>query len=87
MIKVEFLDNNRKALVIMNDKTDEIMLFSYETHICTVKNCEIVELTHYWDYSRTTLKHLKQFLDNHYFNDKYINKKDFEERMKKKGLI
>lgn len=87
MIEVKYLDNSKKALMITNYDTDEIMLFSYETHICTVRYCNIIVLTEYWDYSRTTLKHLKQFLDNHYFNDKYINKKDFEERMKKKGLI
>lgn len=87
-IKVEALDKSKKAIMVTNYETDEIALFSYETHICTVKNCNIVELTTYWDYSKTTLKHLKVFLDKRcHFNDKYINKKDFEKRMKERGLL
>jgi hypothetical protein len=42
-------------------KDGEIRFYSYDTLICVVKGNEI-RFTSYWDYSATTLRHLKEFL-------------------------
>lgn len=56
---------NGKALVVMTDSA--VALFSYETLIAEVPtlrgyNATIVYLTESFDYSPTTLKHLREFL-------------------------
>lgn len=38
-------------------------LFSYDTAIMTVANGEITNVTVNWDYSKTTGKHLNEFLE------------------------
>ena len=50
-----------KAYVISNNKF--ISLYSYNTFIIAIDR-ESKELiySHYWDYSQTTLRHLKEFL-------------------------
>ncbi len=49
---------NKAVVEITNN---EIILFSYNTKIATIKNNELT-LTSYYDYSATTLRHLKEFL-------------------------
>lgn len=87
-IRIEYLDKSNKALVVENEATNEYILFSYDTQICVVKYGKIIRVTKFWNYSRTTLKHLNLFLRNYgNTNNQYNNKKDFEKRMKERGLI
>lgn len=55
---------------------DEITFFSYETKICILKAGKIVFLAK-WDYSNTTSKYFKQFLDI-FSLEEYKDKKTFE---------
>lgn len=64
-----------------------ITLFSYNTKIATLhvmtelnglESYQWLELTKSWDYSRTTLKHFKNFINN-YTQFRYTTKKGFED--------
>ena len=50
-----------KAIIEIDDETNEYTLYSYGTKICSIKNNVI---TKYWDnYSVTTMKHINSFLE------------------------
>lgn len=72
-----------KNQFIIEDK-GKIILQSYDSFICELKIREIqgnkiVKLGKNWNYSRTTLKYLKQFLEEYLWDTPYTTKKDFEE--------
>ena len=48
-----------KAIVV--ERGDEVYLNSYETLVCTV-NGDQFKFTYYSDYSKTTIKHVNEFL-------------------------
>ena len=48
-------------VVVFQDNLDQI-LFSYDTKIATIDSCDIVTLTKQYRASRTTMKHLIDFL-------------------------
>lgn len=64
-------------------------LFSYDTHIITVEGNEgIVEVTHYWDYSNTTSKHLNLFLKEvGYDEEANMTRAQKRKLFEEKGLI
>lgn len=79
-IRVEYFYNRgtnpvANQVVVING--DEITFFSYNTKICVLKDGYIVFLDKY-DFSRTTKKYFKQFLDR-YSKDKCLPKKEFEQ--------
>ncbi len=78
---MQILDNKNNMLIL--DNGDFIDFISYTTHIARYhKPKQILALNeNYWDYSQTTLKQLKSFI-NLYTNFKYITKKDFETEIK-----
>lgn len=52
---------NNKAIIEIDNDTNEYTLYSYETKICSIKNNVI---TKYWDnHSNTTMKHINSFLE------------------------
>lgn len=80
MLKMKSLDASRKAIVITDDCDDSSMLFSYDIFICKLVSGQLVQISDCWDYSRTTMKHLKMFIDE-YARFAYVNKKEFERRI------
>lgn len=74
---MEVLENKNNLLI---SKIDNIIYFtSYKTTICKyntiTKKININAM--FWDYSQTTLKQLKHFINN-YTDFNYENKKQFE---------
>lgn len=86
-------DFYKKAYILTNE--DFIKLYSYNTFILAIdrKNKRII-YSNYWDYSQTTLKHLKEFLQQNigFFNHNNIifkdfTKKEIEKTLKKYGIM
>lgn len=48
--------------------------FSYGTLIAKIENNKVILDSYYWDYSKTTLKWLKVFLNRDYMSKKDIQK-------------
>ena len=74
------LESKNNLVIIRED--EKTSLYSYKTWIATF-NSETKELqlnNIYWDYSRTTLKQLKDFI-NYYTCYTYASKKDFTQYM------
>ena len=66
----------KKAYVV--DYGDEYVLYSYDTNIASVnKQTNKISFSEYWDYSQTTLRHLKEFLRQ--YADKFWNIEDIRE--------
>ena len=62
-------NNGRKSFygkAIVKEDNGEKRLYSYDTLVCTIKDGE-VHLTSDWDYSATTLTHLRSFLQKEGF--------------------
>ncbi len=75
MVKVEnFMHINQ--FVIYTDRG--VVFQSYNSFICEIEYGEITKIGYNWNYSRTTTKHLKWFLDKYVYNNPYTTKKDFE---------
>lgn len=78
-IRVEYFYNrgtNPVANQVAIINGDEITFFSYDSKICILKAGKIVFLDK-WDYSQTTTKYFKQFLDR-FSLEEYKDKKSFE---------
>lgn len=58
-----------------------IKFISYTTHIATIENGKVSLNYYYWDYSRTTLKYLCQFLRQCGWHE-IKGKKDVEKMIK-----
>lgn len=74
---MEILENEKNLTIIENE--GQIVLFSYNSKIATFykgTKSQWLGLTDKWDYSQTTLKHLKHFINN-YTCYNYESKKDF----------
>lgn len=56
----------RNAYVIDNTEMDEIILQSYNSTVAIYdKEAKILTLGRHWDYSVTTIKHIRQFLNEY----------------------
>lgn len=89
MIKVEQFHNKNQFVVFSDNK---IFFQSYSSCIALIDENVELSLYQHWYYSKTTLKHLKFFLEEYNWNGKeYIN---FDKPIKlqldkliKKGII
>lgn len=77
---MDILENNTNKLILQDN--DGLKFYSYKSLIAIYTNRTIrygcnLYLTKKWDYSKTTLKQLKSFIDE-YTNIKYIDKKHIE---------
>ena len=78
-MRVEQLENKNQFVIYYKNNYTEIVVFqSYRTIIAIYYpyEKELFINWHYWDYSKTTSKHLKIFI-NDYTIYKYDNKKQF----------
>lgn len=84
---MEILENSKNYLIMKNNEVLEF--WSYETKIATFnKKTSILKLnSKKWDFSQTTLKQLKRFINSYIEKDYYLNRKDFEKRIHKNGNI
>ena len=74
-----------KAEYFKNDKGD-IVLHSYGTPVCRVNANGDVFFYSAWDYSQTTLRHVKEFL--YQFTDLNVNSKaDIEKYIKENNAL
>ena len=62
-MRVKRLNNNNEII----QTNDEIVFISYESVIAILKN-GVLTLGNDWDYSKTSLKYLYQFLDMYYIS-------------------
>ena len=63
-----------------------VIFQSYKSNIAYIKNEGILEIGKDWDYSQTTSKYLKQFV-NKYTNFIYKDRKSFEKEIKENDKI
>lgn len=78
---MEILENE-KNLTIVRDK-DTFYLFSYNSKIAVyLSNMKYLDIGKNWDYSQTTLKHLKHFI-NTYTAYTYDTKTQFKALIEK----
>lgn len=61
----------------------KVVFQSYDSFICEIQVREIqgnriIKVGKNWDYSRTTMKYLKWFLEEYLWDSPYTSKKDFE---------
>lgn len=82
---MEILENKKNYIVEKN--ANNIILYSY-TSLIAIFNVENqrLNLTKLWDYSQTTLKQLKEFINN-YTIYKYTTKKEFEKTIDNINII
>lgn len=81
MVKLEMIANNQ-TIVYTNSGVE---FHSYESFICEIKYGELVKIGYNWNYSRTTIKYLKQFLDK-YLPNLYKTKASFEKLIEEKYI-
>lgn len=77
---MKIIENKNNLVILENENT--IYFISYQTTICEYdREKRILKLNaNYWDYSQTTLKQLKYFINNYTcFN--YETKKQFEKEI------
>lgn len=94
---MEMLENKNNIVIISNydyiTEKNIIDLWSYNSHIASFinynkkNNCMLKLNREKWDYSQTTLKHLKHFINDYIEKDYYTTKKEFDEKIKKNGFI
>lgn len=78
-VKVEQLENKNQFIIYYNDNVKDVHLVafqSYNTLIAILKGGVLFVNWSYWDYSKTTLKHFKKFV-NEYTPFNYENKQQF----------
>lgn len=73
---------NKNNFTILKDNINNIIFFSYNQQIATFdKYNNKLYINNLWNYSQTTLKQFKNFI-NEYTTFLYNNKKDFEIEIK-----
>lgn len=78
-VRVEQLANKNQFVIYYNDNENDrhlIVFQSYDTLIAILDGGKLYINWQYWDYSKTTLKHLKIFV-NEYTPFVYENKQQF----------
>ena len=74
--------DNKNNMLILKDNLKNLIFFSYKSHIATFDKCNNkLYLTDLWNYSQTTLKQLKEFV-NYYTSFTYTTEKEFEKEIK-----
>lgn len=82
---MEILENEKNMTIIENDGS--LYLFSYNSKIAIYrKNCEWLDIGKLWNYSQTTLKHFKHFINTH-TNYTYESKQAFQKQIKENYKI
>lgn len=94
---MKILENRNNIVIVENfensTKKRTLDLWSYNTHVASFinyidqKSCVLKLNQKKWDYSQTTLKHLKHFINDFIEADYYTTKKEFEQKIKKNGFI
>ena len=84
---MDILENKNNILIF--DDGRYLCLVSYNSKIARYdkKTCYLNLNKNKWDYSQTTLKHLKHFINDYVEQGYYTTKKDFEAKIKKNGFI
>ena len=81
-IKVEQLQNKNHFVIYYRDNEKTLTVFqSYKTIIAILEGDKLYINWLYWDYSKTTLKHLKIFI-NEYTSFDYESKTQFAKLIK-----
>ena len=80
-MKIKNLANNQVVIISDNSKA----FFSYNTKIAEYINEQLYLNLHYWNYSKTTLKYLKEFM-NTYTPISYNTKKQVEDLIASKYI-
>lgn len=89
-MKVENMTNKNGNKVpnqfIITDAYNNLIFQSYDTRICIYKNNKLYLYSDMWDYSNTTRKYFKQFV-NEYTNFKYEDKQQWLKEIKQNENI
>lgn len=73
---------NKNNLLIMQNNVGNYEFFSYNSKIAVIDNKNNkLYLTDLWDYSQTTLKQLKYFINKYSKKIIYTTKKEFEKEL------
>lgn len=80
--------NNSNNMVVLKDNINNLIFFSYKSHIATFdKYNNKLYINNLWNYSQTTMKQFKNFI-NDYTTFYYESKKAFEtEILNNKNII
>ena len=83
---MKIIENKNNMIILENES--EIYFISYQTTICKYNTkTKILQVNaNYWDYSQTTLKQLKYFV-NEYTLYIYETKQQFEKALKTNNFI
>ena len=84
--KQHYYQNSTKNAEVVKYSDGSICLYSYDTLIATIKPDGDIELTPYWDYSRTTGQHLRQFLKDYGFGSYGSSKDIYNDLIKKRKV-
>lgn len=72
---------NKNNMVIMRDNVENLIFFSYQSHIATYdKFNNKLYISTLWSYSQTTIKQFKNFVNN-YTTFNYETKQQFEKEI------
>lgn len=84
---MEILENGKNCLIM--EENEVLTFFSYNSKIAVFnRKKSILKLnSKKWDFSQTTLKQLKRFINSYVEDGYYVNRKDFEKRIHKNGNI
>ena len=81
MLSSEILKSEKNYIIIKENYsnfTSLVKFYSYKSLVAIYdKNAKILNITNLWDYSQTTLKQFKNFINN-YTCFEYKTKKEFE---------
>lgn len=75
-MKVENLENKNQFIIYGDDGAIEFQ--SYNSRIARIDKNGVLSLSHHWDYSKTTLKHLYIFLDRYFYNMDNFTQKELK---------
>jgi hypothetical protein len=70
-----------KAMFYTDPKTNRLILESYNSKVCYVENNQVFLIKGLWDYSPTTLRHVKEFVRLCGFEINNLNHKSEKEQM------
>lgn len=94
---MKILENRNNIVIVENfensTKKRTLDLWSYNAHVASFinyidKKSHVLKLNkNKWDYSQTTLKHLKHFINDYIEVNYYTTKREFEQKLKKNGFI
>ena len=78
---------NKNNMIIMRDNVENLVFFSYQSHIATYdKYNSKLYITNLWDYSQTTIKQFKNFINN-YTTFNYETKQQFQKEIENNNNI